>query len=125
MLCDQQAGRHECDADARGFESLAKCPQISVQQRFAAGQHHPLHMKAANPVHVPVEIVRRDFALIGVGLPDIAHHATAIAGAVHRQRQDRQALEPAGHQAAGASREFAGPDHLMHLEAGLAQRHLR
>ena len=52
-----------------------------------------------------------DLALVGVRLPDVAHHAAAIAGAVHAQREDRQALEPMRHPAAGAARDLAGTDH--------------
>ena len=52
-----------------------------------------------------------DLALVGVRLPDVAHHAAAVAGAVHAQREDRQALEPMRDAAAGAARDLAGADH--------------
>ena len=52
------------------------------------------------------KIVRADLALFGVGLPDVAHHAAAVARAVNAQRENRQAFDPAGHPAASPPRHF-------------------
>ena len=109
MRLDQQPGRDQRDADAKRLELPAQRPEIAMQQRLAAGQHHALHAQRADRVDVPLEIVGRDLALVGVGLPDVAHHASAVAGAVHAQREDRQALEPMRDAAPGAAGDLSGP----------------
>ena len=102
----------------------AERPQVAMQERLAAGQHHALHVQRADRLDVPLEIVRGDLALFGVGLPDVAHHAAAVAGAVDAQREDRQALEPVRDAAAGAARILGRvPPSVQHLEAGFLEAH--
>ena len=84
------------------------------------GEHHALHVQAPDVRDMPVEIAERQLALVGVGLPDVAHHAAAVAGAVHAQREDRQRMQPI---APAGSRHDAPPPRRrpsgLHLEARL------
>ena len=67
-------------------------PELSIQYAdFAGWQREALRGGAldaqlANRTDVAIEIVRRYLPLFGVGFPDVAHHAAAVARAVHVER---------------------------------------
>ena len=43
MAGREQAGGDQGDADAFAAEAVAERPEVRVEQRLAAGQHHPPH----------------------------------------------------------------------------------
>jgi len=52
-----------------------------MHERLAAGEYHPLDAETLDIGEMPLEFGHAD--LFGpIGLPDVAHHAAAVAAAV-------------------------------------------
>ena len=88
-----------------------------MEERFAAGQHDALHAQPADAIHVPLELVQADLALVGVGLPDVAHHAAAVARTVNRQRENRQRLKLPAPASQSAAAGFGDGDHYASISS--------
>jgi hypothetical protein len=53
VTLDQQASGDERDANAQRLQLRAQRPQVAMQQRLSAGQHHALHAQGANRLDMP------------------------------------------------------------------------
>jgi hypothetical protein len=64
-----------------------------MHQRLAAGEHDRSHTQSLDFLEMALEFGRTELARRFL-LPDIAHHAAAVAAAVGLENQDGQAFDP-------------------------------
>src|SRR5947209_1922049 len=111
MLPQQQAGREKCDPAIPPLQKPTKCPQIAVQQRLAAGKHDALYPKPAEDVEMSLQVLGGDLALLGVRLPDVAHHAPAVAPAMWHEYDYGQRMDFVGGKRPLSLYQLEGRDH--------------
>ena len=123
MLLDEEPGGDQRQMDALLAQPVTERPEVRVQQRLAAREHDALDVQPRQRRDVPVERVEGNLALLRVGLPDVAHHAAAVTGAVHAERQDGQRLHAAGQAPRRPARDLdRGGQHDGRSRPGSASR---
>src|SRR2546429_2576989 len=88
VLFEKEAGAQYRQLDSQRAQPRAQPEKIGVHERLAAREDDPAHSQRFDIGGVAVEIGHRDFARAG-GLPDVAHHAAAVAAAVRIQDENR------------------------------------
>jgi hypothetical protein len=84
----QQARRKNRYANPSPSQKIRECEQIRMHQGLAAREYHPPDLKALDRIHLRFELSQAELAML-VGLPDVAHHTTAVASAVRLNQQHR------------------------------------
>src|SRR5258708_7058478 len=67
-----------------------------MHQRLTAREDYPLDTQSLDVREVPLQFRGGDFLDVGE-LPDIAHHAAAVAGAGRLEHKNRKTLQPLVH----------------------------
>jgi hypothetical protein len=98
-LCDyprsflqEKSRREKRQIDILLTEEVAERRQVAVQQRLTTGQYDLPNPELSQRETMPFEIGSFDL-LILFTLPDVAHHAAAVASAMHIKDQDRKGLD--------------------------------
>ncbi|MEZ5287290.1 MAG: hypothetical protein R2712_21300 [Vicinamibacterales bacterium] len=111
---EQQAGGDERQPHTALSQSIAQPPQVLVQQRLTTGQHHALDAQVPDRVHVWRQVGIRHRHAATVRLPDVTHHASAIAARVHVEGEDGQAAHASRDAPPQPPRQFRRADGHAH-----------
>src|SRR6266545_117036 len=95
MLWEQNPGAERCRADPAGAQPVTQPEEVRMHEGLTARKDHPLYAQGLNIGDVALQVCGADL-LDSIRLPDVAHHAPAVAPAVRIQYQDRQALNGIG-----------------------------
>src|SRR5260221_7923228 len=99
VLFEKESGAQHRQLDSERAQPRAQPEEIGMHERLAAGKDDPAHSQGFDIGRLAAADWHPDVARVG-GLPDIAHHATAVAAAVRIQDENRDVHSSTGALAA-------------------------
>jgi len=92
VAAEEESGAEEGGADILRAEETAEAEKVGMHEGFAAGENDPLDAEAGDVGGVAFKVGGGDF-LSGIGFPDVAHDAAAVAAAVRVEDQYGEGIE--------------------------------
>src|SRR5438552_14071054 len=89
---EQQPGGENRHANAAAAQKIGEREQVRMHQGLATCEHHPTDLQTLDGFDLRFELSQGELAMLG-RLPDVAHHAAAVAAAMRLDEKHRQLLD--------------------------------